>query len=313
MRVDRYVEVGSGPLACVTTHLNRPAPTDRDLRPTRQAAVAALVVVAVVWGVSFAVVKDTVDEVAPAQLVALRFLVAAVVLLTLRPRVIAGLRRRDLWRGVLLGVLLASGFLLCTIGMQTTSVVISAFVLGTTVAFAPLVGWVWLRRRLPPRTALAVGLAVAGLALITVRGFALAPGVGFILTAAIVFAVHLVALERWSYPGGPYRLTVVQLATAGVLAFAVQLVASAGGGLGPMIGAAALPSVLGLGVVATAGAFLVLSWAQTRVDATTAAVLLTLEPVVGGVVGAVRGEFLSLPVVVGAAAVLAGAVLVGRR
>lgn len=278
----------------------------------RYAAVAALVAVAVVWGTSFGVVKDTVAEVAPARLVGLRFGVATLVLLALRPRVLHGLDRRTLVTGAVLGVLLGGGFVLVTIGMQTTSVAVSAFVIGTTVAFVPMVGWVWLQRRISRRTAAAVALATAGLGLITVRGFAVGPGVGLVVAAAFVFAVHLVALERWSRPGELYRLAVVQLATAAVLAFVLELPLPAGPELGATPSGAAWLGLLGLGGIATAGAFVALSWAQTRVDATTAAVILTLEPVTGAALGMVRGETLSVAFTLGAAAVLVAAALVAR-
>lgn len=278
----------------------------------RYAAVAALVVVAVVWGGSFVVVKETVAEVAPARLVGLRFAVATAVLVTLRPRVLRGLHRRTLVTGTVLGVLLGGGFVLATIGMQTTSVAVSAFVIGTTVAFVPMVGWVWLQRRLSRRTAAAVTLATAGLALITVRGLAVGPGVGLVVAAAFVFAVHLVALERWSRPGALYGLAVVQLATAAVVAFALELPLPAGPELAAAPSGAAWLGLLGLGGLATAGAFVALSWAQTRVDATTAAVILTLEPVTGAVLGMVRGESLGIAFAIGAAAVLVAAALVAR-
>lgn len=214
---------------------------------TRYAAVTALVVVAVVWGISFAVVKDTLAEVAPARLVGLRFGVATLVLLAFRPRVLRGLDRRILVTGAALGVLLGGGFVLATIGMQSTSVVVSAFVIGTTVAFVPLVGWVWLQRRLSRRTAAAVTLATAGLALVTVRGFAAGPGVGFVVAAAVVFAVHLVALERWSRPGALYRLAVVQLTTAAVLAFALELCVRSGPELGTALSGSTLLALAGAG------------------------------------------------------------------
>lgn len=286
-------------------------PGVRDDR-ARYAAVAALVAVALVWGGSFVVVKDTVAEVAPARLVGLRFAVATLVLLALRPRVLCGLGRRTLATGAVLGALLAGGFVLATVGLQTTSVAVSAFVIGTTVAFVPLVGWVWLQRRLSRRTAAAVALATAGMALITVRGLAVGPGVGLVVAAAFVFAVHLVALERWSRPGELYRLAVVQLATAAVLAFALELPLPAGPELGEVPSGAAWLGLLGLGGIATAGAFVALSWAQTRVDATTAAVILTLEPVTGAIFGMVRGETLGIAFALGAAAVLVAAALVAR-
>jgi drug/metabolite transporter (DMT)-like permease len=84
------------------------------------------------------------------------------------------LNRRAVIRGSVLGALLGLGFVLCTVGMQTASVLISAFVIGTTVVFAPLIAWIWLGRRLTTRAAAGVSRFV-GLAMITVCGFAVGP------------------------------------------------------------------------------------------------------------------------------------------
>ena len=145
-----------------------------------------------------------------------------------------------------------------------------------------------------------------GLALITVRDFSVSPGIALITAAAFVWAVHLVALERWSRPGELYRLTVVQLAAAAVLAFLLRP-ALEPGPVPATLSVPALVGLLGLGAVATAGAFVALSWAQTRVDATTAAVLLTLEPLTGATLGVLRGDSLTVGVLIGAAAVLTAA------
>lgn len=90
----------------------------------------AVLGVAITWGVSFAVVKATVGEVSPSRLVGWRFALATLTLLTLRPRALGDLDRQIVGRGIVLGALLGIGFVLCTIGMQTTSVLISAFVTG---------------------------------------------------------------------------------------------------------------------------------------------------------------------------------------
>jgi drug/metabolite transporter (DMT)-like permease len=288
-----------------TSTTTRPTGTQPGLLAGR-VAVGLLIAVAAVWGASFAVVKETVEEVSPARLVGLRFLVATGCLVLLRPLALRGIDGRTLVRGAGLGALLGSGFLLCTIGMQSTSVLVSAFVVGSTVAFVPLVGWVWLRRRLAPRTAVAVVLAVVGLALVTVRGISVGPGVALITAAAVLWAVHLVALERWARPGELYRLTVVQLATSAVLAFALRPVLEPGP-VPSALSAPALLGLLGLGAVATAGAFVALTWAQTRVDATTAAVLLTLEPLTGAALGVLRGDSLTVAVLAGAVAILTAA------
>ena len=101
-------------------------------------ALLALVLVALVWGVAFSVVKDTLATVSPTNLVTWRFALAALVLLAARPRCLVGYTWSTLRRDLALGALLAAGFLLHTWGMQSTSVVVSAFLTGSVVVFAPL-------------------------------------------------------------------------------------------------------------------------------------------------------------------------------
>jgi drug/metabolite transporter (DMT)-like permease len=273
-------------------------------------AAMAVLCVAITWGVSFAVVKATVGKVSPSRLVGWRFAVATFALLTLRPRVLQTLDRPTVGRGAVLGALLGIGFVLCTVGMQTTSVLISAFVVGTTVVFAPLIGWVWLGRRLTIRAAAAVSLASLGIAMITVRSFAVGPGTLLILTAAVLWAVHLVALERWSRLGRLYGLTLVQLATSAVVALGCQLLLDDWEVIWPPISVSAAAGIVFLGAAATGGAFITLSWAQTRLDTTTTAVILSLEPLVGAGLGVALGDRCTANTLAGAIAVLSAVYLV---
>lgn len=275
-------------------------------------AAMAVLCIAIVWGVSFAVVKATVGKVSPSRLVGWRFTIATFALLTLRPRVLRDLDRETVGRGIVLGALLGIGFVLCTIGMQTTSVVISAFVVGATVVFAPLIAWSWLRRRLTIRAAAAVLLALIGLAMITVRGFAVGPGTLLILIAAMLWAIHLVALERWSRVGRLYGLTLVQLATSAVVALGCQAFQGGWQDLWPPMSGSTVAGIVFLGAAATGGAFVALSWAQTRLETTTTAVILSLEPLVGAGLGVALGEPCTAPTVAGAVAVLAAVYLVAR-
>jgi drug/metabolite transporter (DMT)-like permease len=266
--------------------------------------------VAITWGASFPVVKSTVGEVSPPRLVGWRFVVATVTLLMLRPRVLHGLNWRTLTRGSVLGALLGIGFVLCTWGMQTTSVLVSAFVIGTTVIVAPLIAWVWLGHRLTTRAAAAVLLAFVGLAMITIRGFSGGPGTLLILIAAVLWAAHLVALERWSRVERLHALTLVQLAASAAVALGFLLVFEDGQGLWRPMSASAAVGIAFLGAIATGGAFLALSWAQARLDSTTTAVILTLEPLVGAGLGVALGDTWTVAVLAGGIAVLTAIFLV---
>jgi drug/metabolite transporter (DMT)-like permease len=281
------------------------------VQPAKWLAAVAVLGVAIIWGISFTVVKATIGEVSPSRLVGGRFVLATLTLLTLRPRVLGDLDRKIVSRGIVLGALLGIGFVLCTIGMQTTSVLISAFVSGTTVVFAPLIARILLRRRLKTRAAAAVFLLV-GLAMITMRSFTVGPGTLFILTAAVLWALHLVALERWSRAGRLYGLTVIQLAASAAVALACQVLLDDGQGFTPLMSGSAAAGIIFLGAAATGGAFVTLTWAQTRLDTTTTAVILTLEPLVGAGLGAALGDTWTATTLAGAITVITAVCLVAR-
>jgi drug/metabolite transporter (DMT)-like permease len=310
-RANRGMGIVSGLLA------QRLASADSTLdRPTRPAGrpggwvIAALVSVAVAWGLSFVVIKDGLADVSPGTLVGWRFGIAAAGLALLRPQSILIMDRQTLRSGVLLGLLLGLGFLLCAYGMRTTSVVAAAFIVGATVVFTPMVAWLWLRQRLARRSLVAVVLALAGLALLTLRGTTVGGGALLIMAAAVLWAVHLCGLSRWVRSDRVCASTLVQMTTAGAVAL---LIGAISGEDLRLPDPATLGRVLYLGAVATAAAFVAVTWAQTRVDATTAAILLTLEPVVGAAAAIFLGEPVTVAAVIGAVTVLTASGLAATR
>ena len=130
-------------------------------------------------------------------------------------------------------------------------------------------------------------LALMGLAMITMRSFAVGPGTLLILAAAVLWALHLVALERWSRAGHLYGLTVIQLATSATVALGCQVLLDDWQGFTPPM---SVPAAAGIIFLGAGGTFIALSWAQTRLDTTTTAVILTLEPLVGAGLGRRLGD-----------------------
>jgi hypothetical protein len=178
--------------------------------------------VAITGGASFPVVKSTVGEVSPPRLVGWRFVVATVTLLTLRPRVLYDLNRRTLTRGSVLEALLGIGFVLCTVGMQTTWVLISAFVIGTTVVSAHRVGLARAPTDDQGSRCSVSGFRGAG----NDHGPWLRRGArnAADLGNSVLWAAHLVALERWSRVDRLHSLMFVQVAASAAVALGCLLV-----------------------------------------------------------------------------------------
>jgi drug/metabolite transporter (DMT)-like permease len=274
---------------------------------------AALVTVAVVWGVSFSVVDGAVDQLPAADLVAWRFgLATAVLALFARttPALPVGLRARS----VALGALLGAGFLLQTWAITDTDALMSGFLTGTLVVLAPLIGLIVFRDRLNPLTWFAVAIATVGVALLCLRWTGFGPGEALTLLAALAWALHLVLLSRWARADQAVAIARVQTGTVAVMALAAV------GARGLVTGRSALPAlphsnetwlaVAFLAVVATAGAMLLITWAQARVSAVRAAIVLTLEPAAAAVTAALLGSELGVRTVLGGVLLLGAMLLI---
>jgi drug/metabolite transporter (DMT)-like permease len=96
----------------------------------RLPATVALLAATAVWGSTFAVTKRSLTDMAPASFLSWRFGLAALVLLAAGSRSLRSLEPADRWRATALGMLLGSGFLLQTTGLEHTLAGVSGFLTG---------------------------------------------------------------------------------------------------------------------------------------------------------------------------------------
>jgi drug/metabolite transporter (DMT)-like permease len=260
-------------------------------------ATLALVGATAVWGATFVVVQDAVEQMPVVPFLFWRFAIAALVLAVLRPGAVRALPREKRRVGVYLGMLLGGGYVLQTFGLLHTSATVSGFITGMFVVFTPLIAWAVLRQPIGPAVWLGVALATVGLALISLNGFVLGFGELLTLGCAALFAGQIVGLGHWSTASDAYGLTVLQL---GVVALMCLLASPLQGGLVVPPNAGVWAAIVFLALAATALAFLAQTWAQTYMSAPRAAIVLTLEPVFAGIFGVtVGGDELTTRILLG--------------
>ena len=280
---------------------------------TELLALGALLAMTAAWGSTFFMIKDIVTRIAVPDLLAVRFTIAAVALALLAHRRIQ-LSRNTLRRGALLGLLYGVAQILQTAGLAHTSASVSGFITGLYVVMTPLLGALILRTRIRPLTWLAVGLATAGLGVLSLNGFAVGYGELLTLIAAAVYAGHIVALGRLSEPGQALSLSVVQLAVIALLCTGAALWPDAStGAVGIQLpsGSADWAVVIYLALVAGALTMVLQVWAQARVEPTRAAVIMAMEPVwAAGFAVALGGESITLRMIIGGLAILGAMYLV---
>ena len=249
-------------------------------------AILALVATTAVWGATFVIVQDAVEQMPVLPFLFWRFALAALVLGAVRPGAVARLDPAKRRHGVWLGLLLGGGYVLQTFGLLHTSATVAGFITGMFVVFTPLIGWLVLRQAISPGIWIAVGLATFGLALISLTGLSMGFGELLTLGCAALYGAHIVGLGQWSTSVDAYGLTVLQL---GVVALMCLLAAPLGGGMAMPPNAGVWLAIVFLAIAATALAFLAQTWAQTHLSAPRAAIVLTLEPVFAGIFGVTLG------------------------
>jgi drug/metabolite transporter (DMT)-like permease len=286
------------------------------VRPSvRSARLATLLLIGVtaVWGSTFFLIRDLVAHVPSADFLAVRFAIAAVVMFAVFRRQVLALSRADLLTGVGLGVLYGAAQLLQTTGLEHTDASVSGFVTGTYVVLTPVFGALLFRDRISPSTWLAVALATAGLAVLSLRGLAVGFGEALTLASAALYALHIIGLGRFSRAHTATGLATVQ---AFVIAVMCSFAAVPDGLTLPSSGGQ-WASLLYMALVAGAGALWAQTWAQSHLPATRAAIVMTLEPVFAAFFAVLAGgESLTGRMLVGGGLVLTAMYLVellGRR
>jgi drug/metabolite transporter (DMT)-like permease len=275
-------------------------------------AFLALLAMAAAWGSTFLLIKDVVTRIPVADLLAVRFAIAALAL-----GMIAGPRlhisRDVLAKGALLGLLYGSAQILQTIGLAHTAASVSGFVTGLYVVATPLLAAVILHRRIPPVTWFAVFLAMAGLGVLALRGFTLGYGELLTVVAALLYARHIVALGRFSTPQTAISLSLVQLIVIAIMCTAAALWPTAESGVGIQ-----LPGtwhdwlvVLYLALIAGAVTMVLQTWAQAHIEPSRAAVIMAMEPVWAAAFAvAFGGEHVTARMVIGGLAIVSAMYLV---
>ncbi|MEO7372363.1 MAG: DMT family transporter [Terrimesophilobacter sp.] len=278
-------------------------------------AVWSLVAVTAMWGGSFVIMKPAIAQQPFFDFLAIRFTIAALIMLAVKPKVVLALKGRILAIGASLGVVLGLAYVTQTVALEMTTAAITGFLTGTYVVLTPVFGWLIFRRRIGGRVAIGAVLALIGLGLISITGVSIEVGQLWGIACAVLFALHIVGLGRFSPGLDSYALTFVQLCAVGVVCWVGAL---PDGYQGPPTWDVWV-AVLFTAVFATVFGFFVQTWAQARMEASRVAIILTLEVVFTALISVGVGqEVLALKTVIGGLFMIAAMVIVefpgrGRR
>ena len=242
----------------------------------KKLAKPMIVCATLIWGSTFFILKDTLDDVDLMFLLAFRFSAAAAVLALVFRRRWKDMDLRYLRQGAVLGALLFAAYTVQNYGLMDTTPGKNAFFTAVYCVIVPFLYWAADRRQPSRWNVLAALLCVAGIGFVSWDG-GLSLGRGDLLTllSGFIYACHIVAVAKFSRGRDIFLLTVIQFAVTGLCCWAGTLFTH---GV-PLDGlpARAWWVLLYLALAATSVALLFQNVGQKYTDPSSAALLLSLE------------------------------------
>jgi len=235
-----------------------------------------LLFVAIAWGLTFFSTKSLLERMPVMDFLTVRFGIAALLLIAIAPKALR-MSRATLLHGALIGIAFSFAQITQTFGLVHVSASVSGFITGLYVVFTPLLGAIMFKVRVRPLVWAAVGLAVVGLAILSMRlgsGDPFGVGEWLTLISAVGWGLHITLVGRYSEPDNVVSLTIVQTCVA-------ALIFTVGGlpnGLTLPNNTADWAWMIYFATIVGAGTELAQVWAQARVEASKAAVLMVTEP-----------------------------------
>jgi drug/metabolite transporter (DMT)-like permease len=278
----------------------------------------SLILAAVFWGGNYAATKFAALSVSPFSIVAVRFVVAGLIMYGVLRLLEPGstLRREDLLPMAGLGCLgVAFGQTAFTFGVSLTSAANTGLIFATAPVWGLLFGFALGLERPTLRGVLGVGLSILGVGIVFYEGFG-AEGASLlgdllVLLAALGFGAYTVLSLRLLGRHSPLAVATYPILFGGPLVLALSVPAFAGW---EDVGAGTLGAVAFSAVFATAFAFAAWQSGVSRIGANRVLVyqyLITFTGVASGIV--FFGETLGLEKVAGGAVILLGVYLARRQ
>jgi len=260
-----------------------------------------LLITALVWGIAFVAQRSSMDYIGPFTFSGIRLIIASIALIPVikifspspllredgsnKDETELAIDKRNLMvGGIACGVALFVATSLQQIGIQYTTAGKAGFITALYVVFVPIIGSLFLHKKIRKLIWLCVLMAAVGLYLLAMNddSFTLAKGDALMLLCAVGFAVHILVIDHFSPLADGIKLSAVQFFVAGVLAL-ISMVIFETPNLESIFDAA-IP-ILYAGVLSAGVGYTLQIVAQKDTDPTIASLILSLESVFAVIAG----------------------------
>lgn len=275
------------------------------------AAASGLILVTIIWGAAFAVVKNSLDYVPPIYMMAFRFTIAGIVMSLVFIKKLLRMKKEELIHGVGIGVFLFLAYAFQTIGCNYTTAGKNAFLTTVYVILVPFLNWILIKRRPDIFSIIAALLSITGIGLLSLEGdFTMNKGDVLTLICGFCYALQIIFIAQWSQNDDPVLLAIIQIIVAALLSWITAPFIDGDMNWSVLSSGNVILSMMYLGLLSTMVAFALQTICQKYLAPSLAALLMSFEAVFGALSGVIfLGEIIPPRGIVGCALMFFAVVL----
>lgn len=240
-----------------------------------------LFVSTIMWGSSFFILKNTLDEVPVYFLLCVRFLSSAVMLGIVCFNKWKYFSVKYIWTGAVTGAFLGFAYVFQTVGLMHTTPGKNAFLTAVYCVLVPFMCWAVMKKKPDKYNLIAALICILGIGLVCLNGGGLSfsfLGEGFTLICGVFFGAQIVAIEVWGKDLDILLFTVCQFFFAFLVCLVFFLLFE---DMPTQISSSAWLSLAYVSMFATAVAFVFMNVGIKHTSATYSSLVLCLEAVFG--------------------------------
>jgi len=238
-----------------------------------------LLFITIIWGVSFVLIKDIIEEIPSFAYLTIRFALAFLILSVVYRKHFRKMSRKTIGRGFIIALMLFLGMSFQITGLKYTTASNSALIMGFNVILVPVISGLFLKKK--PEISSIAGVLMAGCGIFILSGgINLKFNIGDVLTliCAVGFAMQIIFVDMFANEENAIGLGVLQIGFTALLSAGMWLKE----GIEPFAISRELVITLVItSILGTALAYVGQVIVQRFTSPTHTALIFTAEPVFG--------------------------------
>ncbi len=239
-----------------------------------------LIIITAIWGLSFPIMRNSLEYISEMTYLFYRFALASLVLFSLFCRNYKNVKLKTIFKGSCMGIALSGALGFTVLALRYTTAANVAFITGLNIVIVPFASNVILKKKVDNIKKISIIIALAGLFLIS-GGIELSFNKGdfLALLCAVCISAQIILTDKCTQNEDPVTLGCIQINVATIVYFVLCMLGE-GGLLFPLKGIVII-TILITGVAGTALAFVGQTFVQKFTSPSHVAIIFILEPVFG--------------------------------